>query len=119
VKLKTVKRINGIGLLENKKGAAKKTKLWDLAIDGENSFVVKGILVHNSFVEYGTEPHFPPIEPLVRWAHLKLGLGDKEAKKAAWGIAKTIAKEGTEPRSFFRDALDRARTKYGGLGYET
>ncbi len=39
--------------LFNKKGAVKKTKLYDLSVDGENSFVVNGIVVHNSIVEYG------------------------------------------------------------------
>lgn len=63
--------------------------------------------------EFGTDPHMPPVEPLMAWAHRKLGLGDKEARKAAWGIAKTIEKEGTDPRPFFRDALNATAQKYG------
>ncbi len=37
----------------------------------------------------------PPIEPIITWAHIKLGLGYPEARSAAFGIAKKMEKEGT------------------------
>jgi len=52
------------------------------------------------YVEYGTLPHFPPVEPLKRWAHLH-GMPEE----AAWAIAQKIAKYGTEPQPFMRPAF--------------
>jgi len=38
----------------------------------------------------------PPIEPLTRWAIVKLGLDERQARGAAFAISNKIAKEGTE-----------------------
>jgi HK97 gp10 family phage protein len=79
------------------------------------------------YVEYGTRPHFPPIEAIKRWVHLKLKVkldkierkvtGNKWAKKlkkiarldakeegVAWAIAKNIAKNGTRAQPYVRPA---------------
>ena len=64
-----------------------------------------------TYVEFGTEPHMPPVEPLEQWAQKKLG-----EKGLGWAIAKKIAKEGTEPKPFLRDAIDQARFKYARTG---
>ncbi len=63
-----------------------------------------------AFVEFGTEPHMPPVEPLEQWAKRKLG-----QEGIGWAIAKKIAKEGTEPKPFLRPAIDAAKAKYGGI----
>jgi len=68
-----------------------------------------------AFVEFGTDPHMPPVGPLIDWSRRKLGLNEQEAKKTAWAIAKKIAKEGTEPVSFMRSAVEEARAKYKGV----
>ena len=60
------------------------------------------------FVHEGTRPHFPPPEALLRWCELVLGIKDeKEARRAAWAIARTIAKYGTKPHTFLRDAAEK------------
>jgi hypothetical protein len=69
---------------------------------------------YSAHLEFGTDPHFPPIEPIQAWAKRKLGLTDEEAKKAAWAICKTIEKEGSEPRPFFRDAIEATKSKFKG-----
>jgi len=43
----------------NKKGAAKKTLLWDINVRDENTFYAGGMLIHNSFVHDGTS-RMPP-----------------------------------------------------------
>jgi hypothetical protein len=58
------------------------------------------------FVEYGTSPHFPPIDPLKKWAGRRLNLKEKEAERAAWAIAVKMSKEGTEPKPYLRPAVD-------------
>lgn len=69
-----------------------------------------------AFVEFGTDPHMPPVAPISKWARKKLGLSEKEARSAAWAIAKKISSEGTEPQPFFRDAIGQAKAKYSGVG---
>lgn len=61
-----------------------------------------------SFVEYGTDPHpvsEEGINELKRWAHLKLGLSDKEAESAAYAIANKIRQCGTDAQPFFRPSI--------------
>lgn len=46
--------------------------------------------------ETGRKPgKMPPVNPLIEWARLKLGLAGKEATSAGWSMAKGIALRGT------------------------
>lgn len=56
-------------------------------------------------VELDTKPHMPPVQPLVEWVQVVLGLDGKEAQQAAWAIALKIAKKGTEGAFMFRDGF--------------
>ena len=49
------------------------------------------MLEYGEFVDSGTKPHSPPIEPLERWVKAK-GL-----KISPWAVAAKIKKEGTKP----------------------
>lgn len=69
---------------------------------------------HASFIEFGTDPHMPPTEPLKRWAIRKLGQREKEAQKTAWRIAIKIKTEGTIPKPFLRNAVDVVVARHGG-----
>lgn len=68
--------------------------------------VVSTSLGYAEAVELGTRPHMPPVEPLVAWAAKKLGVRGKEARSAAWRIARKIARVGTEGHFMFRDAFN-------------
>lgn len=59
-----------------------------------------------SFIEFGTRPHRPPIEPLVRWAEAKLGLSGAAAERAGAAIARSIARRGTLAQRPFARSLD-------------
>lgn len=68
--------------------------------------ISNGVEVTNSapyaaVIEYGRRPgaRFPPISAIRRWAKLKLGLSEAQAKAAAFPIARAIAKRGQKPRS--------------------
>ncbi|TXI17632.1 MAG: HK97 gp10 family phage protein, partial [Roseateles sp.] len=37
-------------------------------------------------VELGTRPHYPPLEPLISWVEVKLGLTGEDAEAAALSI---------------------------------
>ena len=79
-------------------------KLPGVGIEG----VVGTSLAYAAAVEYGAKPHHvgrKGIEALTEWAKQKLGVRGKAAESAAWGVAKAIAKRGTEPVGMFRDAM--------------
>lgn len=65
-----------------------------------------------AFVEFGTDPHMPPIEPLKRYLMKKEGLGEKEATSRAWAMAKAIEREGTMPHPFLRPAIEETVRRY-------
>lgn len=52
-------------------------------------------------VEYGTVPHFPPLDAIQFWVEGKLHLSGKEAKSVAYAIARKIADVGTEGAHMF------------------
>jgi hypothetical protein len=49
-------------------------------------------------VEFGSKPHWPPIEALRGWA-------DRH-DIPVWAVARSIAKKGTKPRHFWRDTWE-------------
>jgi hypothetical protein len=52
-------------------------------------------------VEIGTRPHFPPIEPLIDWVRVKLGVSEKEARGVAFLVARKISRVGTQGAHMF------------------
>jgi len=56
-------------------------------------------------VEFGSRPHFPPIEPLEYWARRKLQLSAAEAENVAWRVARKISQKGTEGHHMFEHGL--------------
>ena len=73
---------------------------------------------HAPFMEFGTRPHLPPLEPILGWVKRKVRVQatrgarrkrrttDQEALKIANAIRWSIKKNGTLPRPFFRRAVD-------------
>lgn len=58
------------------------------------------------FMEFGTSPHWAPIEPLVRWVELKFGADGQAAWSIARGVQRAIAAKGQEPRLYLGRAVD-------------
>lgn len=67
--------------------------------------------VHAAWIEYGTRPHWPPIEPLAAWAVRVLQVPKAEARQVGYLIARKIAAVGTEPQPFLRPAVDLGKVK--------
>lgn len=61
---------------------------------------------YSRFVEFGTRPHFPPVDALKRWARRVLG-----DESAAWPVARKIAEEGTPEQPFVRPGIDAVKAK--------
>lgn len=63
------------------------------------------------YVDQGTAPHWAPIAPLLGWARRVLG-----DESAAYGVQRTIAREGTEGVHFARDGVDAIRAHLASRG---
>jgi len=72
--------------------------------------VIEGVLgspaKYGEPVEYGTKPHFPPIEPIKYWVEKKLGIGPEKSASVAFLIARKIAEKGTEGAYMFTNAWE-------------
>ena len=63
------------------------------------------------WLDQGTKPHMPPIQPLKEWALRKRIASDEdEAEAIAWGIAKIIQRFGTNPDFFFTNTINEQRS---------
>jgi hypothetical protein len=60
-----------------------------------------------AFIELGTRPHTPPIEPLLKWVQDILGKSGPEGFITARSIQRKIRARGTEARPKFADAAAR------------
>lgn len=82
------------------------------------------------YIEYGTNPHFPPLDVIYNWLlRKKKDLNIKYDKKKttnlngkvyiagilkiAWAIAYKMSKEGTEPHPFLRPSFNLGKSKSG------
>lgn len=66
-------------------------------------------LEHGLPVEFGSKPHFPPIDPIEFWVEKKLGLAGDEAHSVAFAIAVTISRKGTEGQQMFSNNIEDHR----------
>jgi hypothetical protein len=57
-------------------------------------------------VEMGSSPHDVPLKVLVKWAELKYGLDEVEAKKLAKIVRRGIRKRGNVAYYYFRDTSE-------------
>lgn len=60
-----------------------------------------------SYIEFGTAPHTVDPAELEGWAKRKLG-----DRNAAYAVAKKIEKEGTEPKPYFRNAIEQGISEF-------
>jgi hypothetical protein len=67
-------------------------------------------LEHGKYVEYGTGPHFPPLEPIREWAR-RHGLPES----AAYPIARAIAQRGTPAKPWLYPAFEQERSGFEKL----
>ncbi len=58
-------------------------------------------------VELGSRPHFPPVEPLIDWVKVKLGVPEHEARSVAFLVARKIARTGTKGAFAFTHTFER------------
>lgn len=63
---------------------------------------------HAIFMEEGTRPHTPPLDPILEWVLRKgFASSEKDARHIAFAVQQKIAREGIAPRRFFRKAMRR------------
>lgn len=66
-------------------------------------------LEYAEHVEFGTKPHFPPIQPLQDWVEVKLGVRGNEARSVAYAIAVSIGRRGTPARPVWEPTFTRCQ----------
>ena len=74
-------------------------------------FVGYGGMPYIGFVNDGTRPHWPPIEPLAYWAARKFGygVGSPEAKRMGYLVARSISRKGTKAQRFIETTVTNER----------
>lgn len=72
-----------------------------------NGFYVGTNVKYASDIQFGTDPHLVPIQPLKIWAKRKLGL-----ERLAYAVQHKIEEEGTDPNPFVTRAIDNVMRKY-------
>jgi len=84
----------------------------------EESLVADGVLgmvaesqPYGAYVEVGTKPHKPPIQPLMDWIEAVIGLREKEAKSMAFAIRNTIGKRGTHAQPVWQQTYNKMLPK--------
>lgn len=100
-------RVNGSVVTDNLRASGKVQKVDDKTLDVgffSSDARDKG---YASYVEHGRKPgKMPPPDILEAWAYKKFRLSHKEARSAAWALARSIAKKGTKARPFFDPAVE-------------
>ena len=67
------------------------------------------------FIELGTRPHTPPLEPLLLWVRDILGKTGDEGFAAARGIQRKIRARGTKANPLFAEAAARHEAAIGRM----
>ena len=65
---------------------------------------------YGAAVEYGTRPHFPPIDPIELWVRRILGVPADKARNVAYAIAVNISRHGTKGAGMFQKAFANNET---------
>lgn len=68
----------------------------------------------SEFVEFGTDPHMPPFEPIRAWVHRKradLGVKPADVDKVARAIQWKIYHYGTDAQPYLRPAFDEVEVR--------
>lgn len=68
--------------------------------------VLEVLSPYGAVMEYGTQPHFPPLDEIKKWCLLKFG-----TDAPAFAIAKKIAREGTKARPYLGPAIEKNEQK--------
>lgn len=78
---------------------------WTVEKVGNDSVRVFTNVSYAPYVEYGTRPHTPPLEPIIEWARLKFQLNDARAKQVGGAVWQAIRKRGTQGQHYVEDAM--------------
>ena len=97
------------------------TATGNLALNQKHYFVFDGryyrvylqLEDYWKYLEYGTKPHFPPVEKIAEWIRIKPVLPRPNAKgklptqkQLAFLIARSISKKGTKPTNTLQQTID-------------
>jgi hypothetical protein len=88
-------------IIKIKKSTYIQKNIYNLSIEDDESFIVNGLVVHNTY------PHYVSADKLKAWCKLKLG-----DENLAWAVRGHIAKYGTKPQPFVREITNQKLEEY-------
>ncbi len=97
-------RTSALGVLNT--GAYKRSWKWQ---EIEKGIVIYNAQLYAGVIEYGRRvgARMPPVEPIARWAQLKLGVPKKQARGVGFVIARAISRRGIAARPVMTGALPK------------
>lgn len=97
----------------NSSGKLGKSIRGKIKYDGKWLNITLSIENYWKYVEYGTRPHFPPVDAIQKWIQVKPVLPQPlkngklpTQKQLAFLIARKISRVGTKPQPFFNPTLE-------------
>lgn len=93
-------------------GQLENTASYKVMFNGKYLDVYFNLQEYWKYLENGTRPHFPPIEPIERWITVKHivprtnGGNIPTTKQLAFLIAREISKNGTKPTKLLQQTID-------------
>lgn len=83
--------------------------------DKDLSGDVGATAAHAPYVEWGTDAHFPPFDPIREWVWRKrhdFGIRDSEVDSVAWAVCLKIARVGTKPRMQWHEEIKKVQPHF-------
>ncbi len=74
----------------------------------EDKLYVGTSVKYAAYIQFGTRPHYPPIQPLKKWVRRKLNAEES----VAYAVQRKIGAKGTEPNPFVDRAIEKVRRKF-------
>lgn len=100
-------------------GELRRDVSWEVTKSGE---VIEGrvtvtgpALEYAEPVEFGSRPHWPPVEPIQFWVMRKLGIPVEEAPRVAFLVSRKISRIGTPKFRMFEQGWAEAEPKVMSL----
>jgi hypothetical protein len=72
---------------------------------------VKSASDHIAALEKGSRPHFPPVDALVSWVRLVLGVPEKQVRSVAFLVARAISRRGTKAHGMFETGWKKSKNR--------
>lgn len=102
----------------NASGGLSDSVRYIMSVNGNTYEIDLSLADYWKYIEYGTRPHFPPVDAILNWIRVKPILPREYGgrlpteKQLAYLIGRKIANEGTEAKEVLQDSIERINDIY-------